>query len=459
MKRFFLFLIIIISFSCTNPEVNFPDEDPKKETKTTKTISYQAPALLVYSKNFDSPIFFHLFALAQSNQAEEKFFLVCPEEEKSIVQSLKKLKQNTGLTPGLVCVDCTPASYWDAIKEQVDKVVWVKGEHLSLIEETKEDLNRFLFLPQTGKKNKEKLEDIENQEKLLQVEEKEHNLEPDLKEKTEAEDNTLKKIEETKELTPDLENLKKELDKQTIKEKEIESSPEKKNNNEEIIKQENTPHTEKKENQAEEEKLTTWDLKKELKNPDTLLKILNHLGGQKYSQTNIIKQDLLTLKGRTEPSSKLSVISFLESGKEKEGFVVLSTKSGEFPALIIDRTQSFEVNFLKESKSRRGIFLGLVSSYPFFNLFFSSTFAEIKSYFTPIPLESIPLPKGLEFSEKQKAENPAIYKVVFDKKEKAQINIVGNKVQVFFTEDFAMDFKWNEKTYPLKLHSTLFLLD
>ena len=122
MKRFFLLLILIISFSCTNPEVNFPDEDPKKETKTTKTISYQAPTLFVYGKNFDSPIFFHLFALAQSNQAEEKFFLVCPEEEKSIVQSLKKLKQNTGLTPGLVCVACTPASYWDAIKE-VDKVV------------------------------------------------------------------------------------------------------------------------------------------------------------------------------------------------------------------------------------------------------------------------------------------------------------------------------------------------
>lgn len=385
--QIFWILILLAGFSCTNPEVNFPDEDPKKETKKTDMPVYDAPTLLVYGKNLEPAVFFHLFALAQANGAKESVFLYSGEDEKTLLAALKKLRQTYGKPPVFIGVGCDPALYWPQIREELKKAVFMG---CTAIPEEDPEVE-FLVLPEKKTVQKTEPDSSDAQEEKT---------EPLSAEKSES----------------------------------VESS----------------------DAGAQE---PPFNLRQEMKNLALLSRILNFASGKKLAQTSAARQELLILKGRALSGSRISVISFLESGKEKEAPPVMAQKSGGFSALVIDSTKSFEIQVQKESVLWRAVFSGLVSSCPFFELFPPEGDMEIRSFFTPIALDALPLPEGVEIPEETRKVSPKIYRAVFQQAETAGILFSENEVRISFAGEVSGTFKWQEKEFVLKPQRVLFLLD
>lgn len=377
-----LFFLGIFLFSCTNPEVDFPEEDKKKTKVSTPKLNYETPTLLVYPEGSSPEIFYYFIALARNNGASDSLFIPVSADQKAITQGLKELKTRHGKKPSVFAVHIDPILFVN----QNNKV-----KHFVFLEPkrpTTESEKISVFDSPKAASPQIKTEATQNTKKG-----NDDKKPSPLKKETEKLKNTPKKTEEAK--------IKKE---NSAKNSNSDDKASAKKTPVPIKKPENSKTTQTPSKNA----IAAPSYREKLKDFNFLSKVIYKLipepeltkddkqkTPKKLSLTTskAIPEETLYIKGKTFPYSKLSLMEMGKKDKWSERFSVASNRNGQFNALIIRPAKNFKLQLQYENNKKWNFrIMGLQFTSPFF-LFSpqSDSIAEIHSFFSPLPIDKFDL--------------------------------------------------------------------
>jgi flagellar biosynthesis GTPase FlhF len=332
MKNFGFLILMLFTFSCTNPEVEFPKEEKEGEAKKqTPAAVYQTPTLLSYPENLSPEIFYYFVALARTNGASDAYFLPVSAKAVDIREGLEKLKNFHGENPVIISLR-TDLSFLNTADMETISHIYVIDPPVTV-----KQGNKTTPVPLSG-----------------------------LADQTQA---AQKPDEEKKEGESPQEKPQKEV---------VE-----KNTDEEKAPVDSKPAAQQQPQQAAP--AANLSLREQMKNVSFLSGILKKIMNSQNISASMEKEAALYLKGKTLPYSRLTLME-KKDNEYQEKFQTGSKRDGLFNALIIYPENEF---FLKLTTDREETwnfyFKGLFYSYPFFKLIPpQKSIAEIRSFFTPL---------------------------------------------------------------------------
>ena len=439
MKKILMTMVLGAFFliHCTNPEVNFPEDQKKAEENKTASVVYNIPTVLVYPEDTSPFLYFQFFSLAYANGAKETLFLPSLDRDENIISAVERLKKTSGEKPVVIMKALKSKELFDSLKKNIQKIIVFEP-----FQETLEEEEKDLVVLISGEAPK-------TEEKKPENEVKPENTENQTNETTQQDSLT----EETKQ-------------------EEIQSEVEKKEETvttDETIKKESTEtleKTESEEKKAEEQALPkTVHLIEKMKNTQVLNNLLEAVIGKKQTVSLPEEEKLIYIKGKSFSKAVLSIMEIKEEGGEpKKTFSVASGKAGFFSSLIVDPKKEFflTASYGKE-KTWNFYFAGLIHSYPFCELIPDpKSLAEITSIFSPIDFNLLKLPPEVIIPEemKEKLKNLYFIKIVksekdfsFDFPEKGLIiGIPEEKI-------LSIGFKIGTKEIQIQKNTSLYLLN
>lgn len=471
MKKWIvLFIVIIAALSCTNPEVNFPEET-KKEVK--KSIPYKIPTVLAYGEDLSPVIFYYFISLARANGAEDAYLIPVKDNKQKIMKMIDKLTQFYGEKPVLIGVKISIKDYYAEIADRVRTVVLIApkepmeaGENLIVFSEKSKEEPKGLDVkePKSGADDSKNLA-IKTEEKTSEVaKEIEWDKMKEILSKSSDEENKFllkfykedaankkyilsidlikeekervasifnsaeqKRLADNKLLSSAFDLIPKEMETEKFKKEILDKLGEEQKK--QILKYYEESAKEKKyilkEKMADDEKQAVVTLISQfLPKPETsisftfpesmkdynfLAGFMKKILGGDLGATTAEEERLLYFKGKTYPKTKVVLVRIDEANKRNK-MSSISNQDGLFSPLIVNAAIPFYVLVSSEKREWKYYFQGLNHSYSFFDIVPPyDAVAEVKSFFSPIDLKNFTLPETIKIPEEVLRALPKIY--------------------------------------------------
>jgi len=439
MKKILITIVLGAFFliHCTNPEVNFPEEQKKTDENKTAAVVYNIPTVLVYPEDTSPFLYFQFFSLAYANGAKETLFLPSLDRDENIISAVERLKKTTGEKPVIIIKALKSKELFDSLKKNIQKIIVFEP-----FQETLEEEEKDLVVLVSGEAPK-------TEEKKPENEVKPENTETN--ESTQQETQT----EETK-------TQQEEIQTETVEKEETVTT-------DETLKKESTETVEK--TDSEEKKIEEQPLAKpvhlieKMKNTQVLNNLLEAVIGKKQTVSLPEEEKLIYIKGKSFSKAVLSIMEIKEEGGEpKKTFSVASGKAGFFSSLIVDPKKEFflTASYGKE-KTWNFYFAGLIHSYPFCEIIPDpKSLAEIISIFSPIDFNLIKLPPEVIIPEemKEKLKNLYFLKIVKTEKDFSfDFSEKGLWIGIPDENILSIGFKIGTKEIQIQKNTSLYILN